>query len=120
MEGVEFYFGVATVHLGLLAPWKTTGQRVPSPRRTTTGGPAPAHGVVEASHAHGIGVIHRRGTTETSPIGSVSKLTALHDDLDDEERILEVMRPGRPPFGVEPRIVDADGRVLPPRLRSRP
>jgi acyl-CoA synthetase (AMP-forming)/AMP-acid ligase II len=58
-------------------------------------------------------VLHGWGMTETSPIGTVSKLTSLEGDLSDEEKVDVLVRQGRPLFGVRLRIVDAFGAPLP-------
>ena len=111
-EGVTQYCGVPTVHLGLLAYWKETGTSVPSLKSVTTGGAAPTRTMIDAYHEHGIDVLHGWGMTETSPIGTIGKLTAAHEGMSAEERMDVVMKQGRPLFGVELRIVDDDGRAL--------
>ncbi len=112
-EGVTYYCGVPTVHMALLHHWREADTSVPSLEYITTGGAAPTTSMIEAFQAHGVGVIHGWGMTETSPVGSLSKLTALHDDLSEEEQVRTLMKQGRPPFGVELRIVDPDGEPLP-------
>lgn len=111
-EGVTYYAGVPTVHLGLLAHWKETGASVPTMEVATTGGAAPTRSMIEAFHAHGIDIVHGWGMTETSPVGSISKLGVLHADLDEDEKLAVLMGQGRPLYGVQLRIVDAAGEVL--------
>ncbi|HKK08082.1 MAG TPA: long-chain fatty acid--CoA ligase, partial [Gemmatimonadota bacterium] len=113
LEGVTHYNGVPTVHLGLLAHWDESGTSVPTMRVATTGGAAPTRSMLEAFRSRGIDILHGWGMTETSPVGTVSQLTSLHDDLTEDEKIEVLMKQGRPLFGVELRIVDEDGTPLP-------
>ena len=113
LESVTHYMGVPTVHLGLLTYWQESGSSVPSLKVATTGGAAPTRSMLEAFRSRGVDVIHGWGMTETSPVGSISRLSPLCDDLDEEERIELLMMQGRPQFGVELRIVDDRGEPLP-------
>jgi fatty-acyl-CoA synthase len=113
LERVTTYCGVPTVHLGLLAHWKATGEKVPSLRTVTTGGAAPTSAMIEAFQARGIAVVHGWGMTETSPVGTLSRLTAGDEGLTDAEQVAFLMRQGRKVFGVELRLVDAGGKALP-------
>jgi len=69
--------------------------------------------MLEAFRSRGIDVFHGWGMTETSPVATVSKLTARHEGLTEEEKLGVLMKQGRPLFGVELRIVDEAGRPLP-------
>ena len=111
-EGVTTYCGVPTVHLGLLAYWDETGAAVPSLKVVTTGGAAPGRSMVERFRARGIDVAHGWGMTETSPVGSFSRVTASERHLPDEKQVDHIMRQGRQLPGVRLRIVDVDGTVL--------
>jgi len=113
LEGVTHYTGVPTVHLGLLAHWAESGRGVPSMKVAMTGGAAPTKKMLDGFRSRDIDVVHGWGMTETSPVGSLSTLTPLHDDLDEEGKVAVLMRQGRPPFGVELRIIDEEGRPLP-------
>lgn len=112
-EGVTTYCGVPTVHLGLLAHWDDTGAVVPTLRVATTGGAAPGRSMIERFRARGVDVQHGWGMTETSPIGTFSKVTPLEADLSEEEKVEQIVRQGRPPPGVQLRIVDVEGTPLP-------
>lgn len=112
-EGVTTYCGVPTVHLGLLAHWDESGESVPSLQVATTGGAAPGRRMVGRFRARGIDVLHGWGMTETSPIGTMSRLTPLHADLDEEQKVERIVRQGRPLAGVQLRVVDLDGAPLP-------
>ena len=112
-EGVTTYCGVPTVHLGLLAHWKQTGASVPSLRTVTTGGAAPTSSLISEFRARGVGFVHGWGMTETSPVGTISRISAAEQSLDDAAQVAFLMRQGRPIFGVQLRIVDESGAPLP-------
>jgi len=112
-EKVSTYCGVPTVHLGLLGHWKATGESVPSLKTITTGGAAPTSSMITEFQSRGIGVMHGWGMTETSPVGTLSRLTAADQGLDGDSKVALLMRQGRKLFGVELRVVDSDGRPLP-------
>jgi fatty-acyl-CoA synthase len=111
-ERVTTYCGVPTVHLGLLAHWKATGASVPSLATVTTGGAAPTSSLVAEFLSRGMGVVHGWGMTETSPVGTISRLSPSEAHLDDAAKIARLMRQGRQLFGVELRVVDESGRTL--------
>jgi fatty-acyl-CoA synthase len=112
-ERVTCYWGVPTVHMGLLAHWRASGETVPSLRTITTGGAAPTSALIEGFRSRGIDVVHGWGMTETSPVATVSRLTAADSELDDAAQMGRLMRQGKAVFGVEIRIVGEDGRTLP-------
>jgi len=112
-EAVTTCCGVPTVHLGLLEHWRESGGRVPSLKLVTVGGSAPTRTLIQAFHAHGIEVLHGWGMTETSPIGTASRLTALDEDLSEDQKVEVLIRQGRPLPGVRLRIVDPFGDPLP-------
>jgi 3-(methylthio)propionyl---CoA ligase len=112
-EGVTCYWGVPTVHLCLLAHWRTTGESVPSLRMITTGGAAPTASMIEEFRSRGIDVVHGWGMTETSPVATVSRITPLEASLDEVAQVARLVRQGKKLFGVEMRIVGEDGRTLP-------
>ena len=82
-EGVTICCGVPTVHLGLLAHWRASGESVPSLKTVTTGGAAATSSMISEFRSRGIGVVHGWGMTETSPVGTVSRITAAEEGLDD-------------------------------------
>jgi fatty-acyl-CoA synthase len=117
-ERVTTYCGVPTVHLGLLAHWKASGESVPSLKMVTTGGAAPASTMIAAFRSLGIDVVHGWGMTETSPVGTISRITPAEAGLDEESQVAFLMRQGRKLFGVELRVVDERGQPLPRDGRS--
>ena len=62
--------------------------------------------------AYGVDTVHAWGMTETSPVGSVNNLLAKHLELPiADQRALRTSQ-GRPPFGAELEIFDADGNAV--------
>jgi fatty-acyl-CoA synthase len=61
----------------------------------------------------GAEVVQGWGMTETSPIGVISKLLPKHAGAEPEELIKVKLKQGRGVWGVDLKIVDADGRALP-------
>jgi fatty-acyl-CoA synthase len=112
-EGVTICCGVPTVHQGLLAHWRATGESVPSLQAVTTGGAAPTSSLITEFRSRGIDVVHGWGMTETSPVGTISRITATEKELDDAAQVAFLMKQGRPLFGVELRVVDEGGVSLP-------
>ena len=117
-ERVTAYCGVPTVHLGLLAHWKASGESVPSLKLVSTGGSAPTSTMIAAFRSRGIDFVHGWGLTETSPVGTISRLTGAEAGLDDAAQMAFLMRQGRKLFGVELRVVDERGQTLPRDGRS--
>jgi fatty-acyl-CoA synthase len=112
-EGVTNYCGVPTVHLGLLDHWEATGASVPTLTWVTTGGAAPTSSMVRAFLERGIDVIHGWGMTESSPVGTISRLTAADDGLGEDDRVKLIMKQGRRLCGIQLRVVDEEGTPLP-------
>jgi fatty-acyl-CoA synthase len=112
-EGVTSYWGVPTVHISLLAHWRSSGESVPSLRTVTTGGAAPTSALIEEFRSRGIEFVHGWGMTETSPVATVSRLTPAEAGLDEATQVVRLTRQGKKLFGVEMRIVGEDGQGLP-------
>lgn len=113
-EGVTLSLGVPTIWMGLLAGLKATGIRPSTMKRTVVGGSAlPPSMIREFRDSYGVELIHAWGMTETSPLGTLNQLLQKHSALDAEaqDRLREGQ--GRPPWGVELRIVDESGAQLP-------
>jgi fatty-acyl-CoA synthase len=112
-ERVTCYWGVPTLHLGLLAHWHASGESVPSLRTVTTGGAAPTSAMIEGFRSRGIEVVHGWGMTETSPVATISRITSVEAGLDEAAQVSRLLQQGRKLFGVEMRIVGEDGQTLP-------
>ena len=51
--------------------------------------------------------------TELSPLGTMSILLPKHETYSDNEKMLIKLKQGHPVYGVDMKIVDDDGNVLP-------
>jgi fatty-acyl-CoA synthase len=113
-EKVTLSLGVPTIWLGLLAEMKKRGSHAPSMRRTIVGGSAmPPSMYNEFKDEHGIEMIHAWGMTETSPLGTANQPKAKHLKLSEDAQDQLRLGQGRPPFGVDLRLVDEEGNELP-------
>ena len=117
-EGVTHSAGVPTVWLAMfqqLDRLEAEGAYagLGKLRRVSIGGSACPRAMIERLLGMGIVVRHLWGMTETSPIGTSFSPSADWDDLDHEARVDVMCKQGRAPFGVELRVVDAEGRVAP-------
>ncbi|NIQ53894.1 MAG: AMP-binding protein, partial [Gammaproteobacteria bacterium] len=85
-------------------------------RMVLLGGAAPPRSLIAAlEDEFGIEFRHGWGMTETSPLGTVNTLsprqrTALGST---DEQVAFQTKQGRPPYGVELRVVSRDGHVQP-------
>jgi fatty-acyl-CoA synthase len=113
-QKVSLALGVPTIWMGLLQGLKSTGSKAESLKRTVVGGSAlPPSMIAEFRDSYGVDLIHAWGMTETSPLGTLNQLLQKHRDLPEGEREIIRNGQGRPPFGVELRLIDEDGAVLP-------
>ena len=113
-EEVTLALGVPTIWLGLLKAFETTGLKPTSLKRTVVGGSAmPPSMIAEFRDKYNVDLIHAWGMTETSPLGTVNQLKQKHLELSTDEQANLRLGQGRPPWGVELRIVDESGKVLP-------
>lgn len=113
-EKVTLALGVPTIWMGLLQALEKTGSKIESLKRTVVGGSAlPKVMIPTFRDKYGVDLVHAWGMTETSPLGTMNQLLQKHDALSEEERQAIREGQGRPPYGVELRIVDDEGNVLP-------
>ena len=111
---VTMALGVPTIWMGLLGALEKTGSRAESLTRTIVGGSALPPSMIPAFRdKYGVELIHAWGMTETSPLGTLNQLLQKHQHLSDDEQAELRLGQGRPPFGVELRIVDEAGGLLP-------
>jgi fatty-acyl-CoA synthase len=62
---------------------------------------------------YGVEVIHAWGMTEMSPLGTLGTMKPEYAQLEGEARLDIQVKQGHPPFGVEMKIADDEGRDLP-------
>lgn len=113
-HSVTLAFGVPTIWMGLLKALETSGSKATSLTRTIVGGSAlPPSMIPIFRDQYGVELVHAWGMTETSPVGTVNQLLQKHLSLPTQSQEQLRLGQGRPPFGVELRIVDRSGMVLP-------
>ncbi|WP_417675730.1 long-chain-fatty-acid--CoA ligase [Pseudodonghicola sp.] len=113
-HSVTCAMGVPTIWLGLLAYAKKSGSRLESLERTVIGGSAcPPSMITEFRERYGVDTIHAWGMTELSPLGSANQPLAKHKSLPPEEQQRLRQNQGRPPFGIDLKVVDEDYHDLP-------
>jgi acyl-CoA synthetase (AMP-forming)/AMP-acid ligase II len=121
-EGATLAGGVPTVWLMLQQYVQSQGLRPREElqlRRVLIGGSAAPRAVVETfARDFGVDVIHAWGMTETSPLGAICTPLRKHRDHTPEQRIDLQLKQGRPPYGVNLRIVGVDGAPIPHDGRS--
>jgi len=112
-EGVTHSAGVPTVWLNIIDHVEDTGAGLGKLNTIIVGGSSAPPATIRWFRKRGIRVRHLWGMTEMTPIGTVGAPPANWDEMSDEEQVSYISRPGRSMFGVELRIVDDDGKVLP-------
>lgn len=115
-EEVDFCAGVPSVFHGLVQHWRARGSRPRSLEMVLLGGAAPPRSLIAALEDElGIEFRHGWGMTETSPLGTVNTLSPRQRKRFGaaDERVDFQTKQGRPPYGVELRIVGEDGHVQP-------
>jgi fatty-acyl-CoA synthase len=113
-QHVTLALGVPTIWMMLLAAAKKAGSKMPSLKRNVIGGSACAPSMIATFRdEYGCDTIHAWGMTETSPLGTANRPKGKHIGLDADAIALLRLGQGRPPFGIDLRIVDDAGRPLP-------
>jgi len=113
-EKVTLSAGVPTVWMGLLQYVKSNGLKFSSFRETVVGGAACPPAMIETfERDFGINTVHAWGMTELSPLGTMCRLREKHRHLEPAERMAVLSRQGPAIFGMEMKIVDANGKALP-------
>jgi fatty-acyl-CoA synthase len=105
---------VPTVWTGLLDYLGANKLKLPHLRETIIGGSAVPRSMIEKfDEDYQVDVIQAWGMTEMSPLGSLMRPLPFMDDLTGEERLNVRCKQGRPPYGVDMKIIDEDGNDLP-------
>lgn len=113
-EKPDLLAGVPTVWLGLLNHLDSIGATLDSVENVVVGGSAAPISMIQAfDEKHGAFLVHAWGMTEMSPIGSVNVATDEIRALPAAERYKIQSSQGRPPYGVDLKIVDDEGNELP-------
>ena len=113
-ENVTISAAVPTVWQMLLGHLRETKADLPTLKRVVIGGSAVPEAIVRAfNDDYGVDVVHAWGMTETSPLGTLSTLTPEVAAMPYEQQLTYRLKQGRPPAGVELKLVDDDDRRLP-------
>ncbi|WP_188516588.1 long-chain-fatty-acid--CoA ligase [Alsobacter metallidurans] len=105
---------VPTVWLGLLAYLEQTGKPLTSLKRVVIGGSACPRAMTEKfERNYGVQVLHAWGMTEMSPLGTVCVIKQDYVGLEGDALYDIKMKQGVAPFGVEMKITDDAGLLLP-------
>ena len=113
-EGVTFTAGVPTVWLALLQYLQANKLKLSTVKYAVIGGSAAPPAMIETfDKDYGIEVLHAWGMSEMSPLGTVNHPKAKHLKLSHKKQLDIRLKQGRPPYGVEMKIVDGDGKELP-------
>ncbi len=114
-EQVTCSAGVPTVWLALLDYLAKANKSVDSLNRVTVGGAACPEMIMEQfQNQYGVDVQQAWGMTEMNPLGTFNGgIPPLLDGISDEQRKKLRLKQGRPSFGVDIKVVDADNNELP-------
>jgi fatty-acyl-CoA synthase len=112
-EKVTITAAVPTVWLMLLTYLQENNLKLPHLNKVIIGGSAIPEKILRAfEEDYEVDVVHAWGMTETSPLGTLGTLPPHLMDADIDTRMNQKLKQGRPPFGVELRVVDDNGKVL--------
>lgn len=112
--GVTFSAAVPTVWTMLLQHLTNSGDTIECLENVMIGGSAVPRAMIQAfEQNYGVEVWHAWGMTELSPLGSVNKPRPGDDKLPYEQQLDIKAKQGRPPFGVQMKIVDDNDHPLP-------
>ncbi len=112
-EGVTLSAGVPTVWQGLLGYVEANGLTFSTMRRTIIGGSACPPAMMKAfQDRYDVQVLHAWGMTEMSPVGTVATLKGQQVKVPPEQRFALQSKQGRAVYGVDMKIVGADGEEL--------
>ena len=113
-EAVSVTAAVPTVWLMLLQHLEQTGAKLSHLQRVVIGGSACPRAITEAfQNKYGVDVIHAWGMTEMSPLGTMCSIKPEYAGLTGEKLLDIQEKQGHPPFTVEMKVTDDDGRELP-------
>jgi fatty-acyl-CoA synthase len=111
---VTFTAGVPTVWMMLLDHMEKNGLKLPHLKRIVIGGSASPRAMTQTfQDKYGVEVIHAWGMTEMSPLGSLCSMKPEYASLSGDARLDVQVKQGHPPFGVEMKITDDNGKRLP-------
>nr|WP_241525868.1 long-chain fatty acid--CoA ligase [Pseudophaeobacter leonis] len=106
--------GVPTIWAGILKAAQDAPDKLSSLKKAIVGGAAMTEVMRNAyKRLFSVDMIHSWGMTEASPMGAINHLLPKHDELSEPDLNAIKLKQGRAPFGLERRLIDDDGMVLP-------
>ena len=112
-EGVTFSAAVPTVWQMLLQHVASNDLKFSTLKNVLIGGSALPEALVRGFNELGVDVRQGWGMTETSPVGTVSTPTPEIAHLSYDEQMPFRLKQGRPPVGIELKLVSDEGEKLP-------
>jgi fatty-acyl-CoA synthase len=113
-ERVDSTSAVPTVWMNLINHMKQNKLTFTMLTHTTIGGAAcPPAMMKTLREEFGVVVMHGWGMTEMSPVGTLNAPKRKHMQLTADEQFQVSLKQGRPLYGVDMKVVDAEGRELP-------
>jgi fatty-acyl-CoA synthase len=108
---VTFTAAVPTVWLMLLQHLEANDLKLPYLNHVVIGGSACPRAMIQKfQDNYDVNVCHAWGMTEMSPLGTLGSLKPEYERLSGEVRLDAQMKQGHPPFMVEMKITDDQGR----------
>jgi fatty-acyl-CoA synthase len=113
-EGVTFSAAVPTVWQMLLQHLRASKGKLTTLKRVVIGGSAVPESIVRGFRDEfGVDVTHAWGMTETSPLGTQATPNAAIEQMDPEAQLQFKLKQGRPPLGIQLKLVDDEDKDLP-------
>ncbi len=112
-ERITYSGGVPTIWLGVLDTLRKAKTTLPHLKRLMIAGSACPRVLIEGFGAYGVDVYQAWGMTETSPIVTHHATVPATAGLDKEAATRLRLKQGRPVYGADIKIVDANGNELP-------
>jgi acyl-CoA synthetase (AMP-forming)/AMP-acid ligase II len=113
-ERVTFSAAVPTVWQGLLSYMREKGLKLSTVKKVLIGGSAVPESLIRAfNDEFGVEVFQGWGMTETSPVGTLSRLTPELSALPYDEGMKWRIKQGLPPLGVELKLKNYAGQEMP-------
>ena len=113
-EGVDSTSAVPTVWMNILNYVQQNKLKFSTLKTTTIGGSAcPPAMMKTLMEEFGVRVSHGWGMTEMSPVGTLNAPKSKHRGQSAEARLACALKQGRPLYGVEMKVIDAEGKELP-------
>ena len=113
-ERVSFTAAVPTVWLMLLQHMEANDLKLPDLNSVAIGGSAVPRVMLEKfERDYEVNVMHAWGMTEMSPLGTIASFKAGMEKLSFDEQMDIKVKQGRPPYLMEMKITDDEGKELP-------